>query len=236
MSYIPVTSVIPELAETFGLVYSEYECKRQASHALKLLNRFAVDHKLTGYVVDDTMRVEACGVAKILSVTRELDFDYSRNGLDLDGTVFPPQIYFTVPVVNKSSALPLTEPEKLAYIPQITGPYVDYKQVGNYIRFNEPRMRVIVETIEIMRDAKGLPLMDEECYEYLKYYLLYINALARFRAEPTAANEKVFLTFERLKNTKFGQAKTEGFFTRNEMDKLADTMVSMDRKSYGYNV
>ena len=120
------------------------------------------------------------------------------------------------------------------YIPHIIGEYVDYNQSGNCLTFKETDFTVGVEYNELLVDSKsGYPLVPENAETACLWFVAFQHYLGEYMAGRLDGNRMQFAEIKLNEARK--SAKADHRMSKNQIDKLLNTMVSFDRKSFGWS-
>jgi hypothetical protein len=228
MKFVSVKAVASYVKDIFKQEMEISDVIRICSEALKLLKVFAIDNYIVVDRIDD-FKIHLPGVYKVQSVSR-LDNPVSAIHIEVQDIVHPPQIVFQVPAILES---PEPASFKANYINQIKGPYMDFKWNCPCLEFNETDIQVLIEVVGVKKDADGYPMIPELAFYACAYYCLYVYQLPLMLLGKIQAG--AFDRIENIKNNKFGQARADMLMdalNKNEVDKLADIMSSMDRKHF----
>jgi len=235
MEYVSVEAIATEIKRKFRMELDIHDIIANSADVLKKMGMAALNKRTQVYLVDNYCVKLGPETYKVDSVTQLEPYVYPTEIVEQD-IYFPPQLVPENPVII-SSEEDMVESNgeygdpKPNYLGQVKGIYTDFVWDCPYVKLNYTNYLVAIRTIELSKDAEGLPLIPEEALNACVYYNVYSEMEPAYLAGKIP--DYTFARVEQWKDKHINQSKSRRMFKRlsaNEMDKIFDIMASMDRK------
>ncbi len=235
MKYISVQAVASRLKDHFAVEMDLDQVIMHTGQVLKNIGMVALQREVIRTTVDNFCVQLPSRVANVRAVVRLDGLPPSPSYVDIQPIWFPPQ---TIWVSDPEEDLTTLTVDNIRnnYIPQVTGPYIEYLWECPYVKFNETDLDIAIISTSMKQDSSGYPMIPEDAFEAAVYYCLYVFYQPLFIIGKIDGQR--MQTIEMWKNQKLNFAKTSHMLTelsQNEMDNLLNVMTSFDRKKFGIN-
>jgi hypothetical protein len=145
--------------------------------------------------------------------------------------IFPPQTFW----VSDDVSMEITSEElmELNALPYFRGPYVPFNWNPPNLEFNYDKMEVGIVYSAVAKDEDGFVLIPEDMVEALANYCAEVHLKPLFLLGKVPMG--IYKEIQDESNNSFGNGKWNMMMRgldQGQIDKLLDTMTSMDRKSF----
>lgn len=231
MRYISADYIADELVSQFQIEMDVWDIVRLSAKALKRVGAFALQRKVW-YTNVLNFQVVLPPDAYLARGCYRVAPRQGGTGIFISDTIEQPSQVFFVEVAEETyNAQPILL--KSNYVPKILGNFMDYEYDHPVMKFNETDAEVLIEYTGLKVDDTGKPMIPEDASEACLFFCLFTHFQAAYLAKKV--DHTMMKQTEVWKDTAIKQAKaklTMSTLSTNEMDKLMNIMVTMDRKAF----